>query len=147
MKIVYNNAHMRSNFLELAENISNEDSKALMHLDNLGDLKERFYEFSTPDFPIDKIMLIFHRYACIAYLSAEFIVNAKLYLDGEKKDYILLSYIKESEPDAMSIVYSNISGLSQYPTFPITVKELIAFMESDNVVFDLINYYRTNVKK
>lgn len=147
MKIIYNNAHLRSNFLELAENISNEDSRALMHLENLDELKERFLEFSTPDFPIDKIMLIFHRYACIAYLSAEFIVNAKLFLDGEKQDFILLSYIKDSEPDAMSIVYSNISGLSQYPTYPITVKDLIGFMESENVVYDLLTYYRENVKK
>ena len=143
---MYNNAHLRTNFLEFAANISNEDSKALIDYDNTEILKEKLEEFCTCEYPFEKVVLIFHRYACIAYLSAEFIKNAKIYLDDTKKDFILLSYVKDSEPDAVSIVYSNINSLSQYPTFPITVKDIISFLESDNVTFSLRNYYLKNVQ-
>ena len=144
MKIMYSNAHLRTNFLEFASDISNEDSKALIDFDNVDILKEKLIEFCTKEFSFEKVVMIFHRYACIAYLSAEFIKNAKIYLDDSKQEYILLSYIPNSEPDAVCIIYSNIKSLSQNPTLPITVKDLIAFMESDNVAFELRNYYIKN---
>lgn len=146
MKIMYNNAHLRTNFLEFAASISNEDSKALIDYDNTEDLKDKLIEFCTEEFPFEKVVLIFHRYACIAYLSAEFIKNAKVYLDDNKKDFILLSFIKDSEPDAVSIVYSNVKSLSQYPSFPITVKDIISFLESDDVSFSLRNFYLQNAQ-
>ena len=91
MKIMYTNAHLRTNFLEFAASISNEDSKALIDFDNTEILKDKLIEFCTDEYDFEKVVLIFHRYACIAYLSAEFIKNAKIYLDDTKKDYILLS--------------------------------------------------------
>ena len=144
MKTIYSNAHLRSNFLQLVQDISNEDSKALIDLDNTEILREKLSEFCTQEFPFEKVVLIFHRYACIAYLSAEFIKNPKVYLDASKKEYVLLSYIKNSNPDAVSIIYSNIKSLSQNPTLPITIKDIIAFMECDNVAFELRNYYIKN---
>lgn len=146
MKIMYNNAHIRTNFLEFAASISNEESKALIDYDNTLILKEKLEEYCTEAYPFEKVVLLFHRYACIAYLSAEFIKNAKIYLDDTKKDFILLSFIKESEPDAVSIVYSNIKSLSQYPAFPITVKDIISFLEEEDVLFCLRNFYLKNVQ-
>ena len=144
MKIIESNAHLRTNFLEFASSISNEESKALIDYENIEVLNEKLQEYCTAEFTFEKVVLIFHRYACIAYLSAEFIKNAKIFLDDKREEYILLSYIQNSEPDAVSIVYSNIKSLSQNPTLPITVKDLIDFMESENVSFELRNYYLQN---
>ncbi len=144
MKIIESNAHLRTNFLELASNISNEDSKALIDFENTELLREKLEEFCTEEYPFEKVVLIFHRYACIAYLSAEFIKNAKIFIDDCRKDFILLSYIANSEPDAVCIVYSNIKSLSQHPTLPLTVKDLIGFLESENVSNELRNYYLQN---
>lgn len=141
MKIIQSNSDLRTNFLELASNISNEDSKALIDFENTECLRDKLEEFCSSNFPFEKVVLTFHRYACIAYLSAEFIKNAKIFLDEKRNDFILLSFIQNSNPDSVSIIYSNIKSLSQHPTLPITVKDLINFMESDDVSFELRNYY------
>jgi hypothetical protein len=144
MKIIYSTNELKSNFLELAGNLSNEESRALIHLEHLDSLNEKLKPFCTAEFSLDKVLLIFHRYACIAYLSAEFIVNAKLYLDGTKQDFILLSMVKDSDPDAVSVVYSNIKALSMHPTFAITIKELISFAEMEDAALKLIDHFRKN---
>lgn len=144
MKIIYSTNELKSNFLELAGNLTNEESRSLIHLEELDALSQKLQTFCTPDFPIEKVLVVFHRYACIAYLSAEFIVNAKLYLDGNKQDFILLSMIKDSEPDAVSVVYSNIKALSMHPTLPITIKELIGFVEKEDAALKLIEHFRNN---
>lgn len=142
MKIITSTNELKYNFLELAEKLTPSQSQSLIDFDNTSELNLLLSSFCSKSYPIEKVLLIFHRYACVAYLSAEFIKNAKVYLDYRKENFILLSFLKENEPDdSVSVVYSNVKQLSQNPTKPILIKDLIGFLEQDNIKDLLISFY------
>lgn len=141
MEIISSTQKLKMLFLDIWQGISKEDTKSLITLNNCEDISKKISKYCTKDFPIEKVLLAFHSYASIAYLSAELCVNAKIFLDVKKNNFILASYVQGHEPDAFCLVYSNIKALSQHPTKPMLVKDLISFVESDDVIEKLLSFY------
>jgi hypothetical protein len=136
---------LKLNFLEIWKQISNEDTQALMSLENTNSIALRVEPFCTTIFPLQKVLLTFHAYALIAYLSAEIIVNAKIFLDNNKQKYILLGRKQTQQGLQFCIVYSNIKYLSQHPGHGICVDNMIAFLESNDAIKNLQEYYQNSI--
>jgi len=125
---------LKLNFLEFWKNISNEDTQALITLENTTIVENKISKYTNEKCSISKVLLVFHSYASIAYLSAERIVNAKIYFDVTKTRYIILARKLDVESFCFSIVYSNISELSRYPTKAIPADNVLDYLERDNAV-------------
>lgn len=141
MEIIHTVQQLKLNFLEIWKQISNDDTQALMNLVNTQAIQNRIEPFCSEAFPLSKVLLTFHAYALIAYLSAEIIVNAKIFLDDKKQKYILLGRKKSSEGIMFCIVYSNVKHLGQHPGHGICVDNMIAFLESSDPIQRLQTYY------
>lgn len=137
---------LKLNFLELWKNISDEETQSLILYKNTVAIENKIKNHCTDTFPIEKVILVFHAYASIAYLSAELIVNAKIFLDEKQEKYILLSRKIVDQNLMFSIVYSNIKELSKYPALGISVDNMIEFLESDNAIEQLKEYYANSIK-
>ncbi|NQY22292.1 MAG: hypothetical protein HRT40_13505 [Campylobacteraceae bacterium] len=146
MQKIYNTQDLKRNFLDIWKNSSIEDRDALVNFEKKEYFRIKIEEFSSPEFSFEKILLAYHSYASIAYVTAELKVNSKVFLDYKQKKYMILSYKKNSNPDTCSIVYSNIQNLCQYPFFPVPVMNIIDCIESDDVINNLINYYNKHAK-
>jgi len=133
---------LKKNFLELCNDISNDDSKALLDLKNTEKIEDIIRPFCTENYPISKVILMYHRYASIAFISAEFIKNAKVYIDDVMDKYIVLAMVNKPDPDEVSVVYSNVDALSKFPTRAITIKDIISFLEADDVELVLKDFYK-----
>ena len=142
MEKIVSTRELKKNFLELCSNLSNDDSKALLDLKNTEKIESIMKPFCTEDYPISKVILMYHRYASIAFISAEFIKNAKVYIDDIMNNYIVLALVNKPDPNEVSIVYSNIDALSKFPTRAISMKDIISFLESDNVEDVLREFYK-----
>jgi len=138
---------LKLNFLEFWKNISNEDTQTLVSLENTTVIKNKISKYCTDGYSIDKVLLVFHSYASVAYLSAERIVNAKIYFDITKTQFIILARKTDCETFCFSIVYSNISSLSKYPTLAIPADNVLDYLESDNALDKFQDYYNTLNKK
>jgi len=125
---------LKLNFLEFWKTISHEDTQTLISLENTTVVKNKIDKYCTDDFSIDKVLLVFHSYASIAYLSAERIVNAKIYFDVTKTRYIILARKMDSASFCFTIVYSNITELSRYPTKAIPADNVLDYLERDNAI-------------
>jgi hypothetical protein len=146
MEIIHTVQQLKLNFLEIWKQISNEDTQALINLVNTKNIETRVEPFCTEAFPLSKVILTFHAYALIAYLSAEIIVNAKIFLDINKQKYILLGRKQNSDGLMFCIVYSNVKPLGQHPGHGICVDNMIAFLESNQAVDELQAYFKQNIK-
>lgn len=133
-------------FLDMWKEISDEETQALLTYDKVQNIEKRYKDVVTESFPIEKIVLVFHAYASIAYLSAELIVNAKIYLDSKKENYILLARKQTGNSFQFSIVYSNIKELSSHPGLGIPIDNMIGYLESDSPLDSLKNYYNEQIK-
>ncbi|RXJ60812.1 hypothetical protein [Candidatus Marinarcus aquaticus] len=133
-------------FLDMWKEISDEETQALLTYDKLLNIEKRYKDVVTESFPIEKIVLVFHAYASIAYLSAELIVNAKIYLDNKKENYILLARKQTENSFQFSIVYSNIKELSSHPGLGIPIDNMIGYLEGDSPLDSLKNYYNEQTK-
>ncbi len=125
---------LKRNFLEFWKNISNEDTQTLITLENTAIVENKISKYTNENFNIEKVLLIFHSYASVAYLSAERIVNAKIYFDVIKTKYIILARKTDCDTFCFSIVYSNISELSRYPTKAIPADNVLDYLERDNAI-------------
>lgn len=125
---------LKLNFLEFWKNISNEDTQTLITLENTAVVENKISKYTSENYSISKILLVFHSYASIAYLSAERIVNAKIYFDVIKTKYIILARKMDCDTFCFSIVYSNISELSRYPTKAIPADNVLDYLERDNAI-------------
>lgn len=137
---------LKLNFLELWKNISDEETQSLILFTNTTVIENKIKNYCTETFPLEKVLLTFHSYASIAYLSAELIVNAKIFLDTKKQMYVLLARKIIDNNLMFSIVYSNIKELGKYPAFGISVDNMIEFLESDNAIEQLKEYYLNHAK-
>ncbi len=134
---------LKRNFLEIWKDIQDDETRSLIAYENYESILNKIKIHCTEDFQVQRVMLVFHSYASIAYLSAELMVNAKIFLDTKKQNYILLARKVVDNTLMFSIVYSNIKELSKYPTLGISVDNMIGFLESDNSIEELKNYYLT----
>lgn len=146
MEIINSTQQLKKNFLEIFKEIAPEDTQALLDYRKSVILEKKIKKYCTKEFPMDRVLLVFHSYASIAYITAELKVNAKIYLDYNKKDFMLLSYKKNSNPDTCSVVFSTIQKLCNYPFFPIPVKEIFDFIENENTVEGLSGYFEKFAK-
>lgn len=137
---------LKLNFLELWRNISDDETQSLIQYKNTVVIENKIKNHCTDKFPLEKVMLTFHAYASIAYLSAELIVNAKIFLDTKQDKYILLSRKIIEQNLMFSVVYSNVKELSKYPSLGISVDNMIEFLESDNSIEQLKEYYAKAAK-
>lgn len=137
---------LKLNFLELWKNISEEETQSLIMYEDTKLIENRVKNRCTEEFNLKKVILVFHSYASIAYLSAELIVNAKIFLDTKKEKYILLARKIIDNNLMFCIVYSNIKELGQYPALGISVDNMIEFLESDNAILQLKHYYKVKTK-
>lgn len=144
MKHFRSTQDLKKNFLEIWKGISYEDTQALLCLEKTGVIEAKVKKYCTKEYPIQRVLLIFHAYASIAYITAELKVNAKIYLDYLKRDFMLLSYKKNSNPDTCSIVYSTKQVLCNYPFYPVPVKDIFECIEGESVTDDLVEFYRRN---
>ena len=142
MEKIVSTRELKRNFLELCNELSNQESKSLVHLENTEDIERRFVQFCTLEYPIQRVLLMFHRYSCIAFVSAEFMVNTKIYIDDLKSKYILIALVKKEDPDEVSIVYSNVEPLSRFPTRAISIKDIISFLEADDIETTLLEFFK-----
>lgn len=133
-------------FLDMWKDISDEETQALLTYDKLQNIEKRYKDAVTQEFPIEKIILVFHAYASIAYLSAELIVNAKIYLDTKKENYILLARKQTEKSFQFSIVYSNLKELSSHPGLGIPIDNMIGYLEDNSPLDSLKNYYKEQTK-
>jgi hypothetical protein len=134
MDITDSTQKLKRNFLEFWKNISNEDTQTLITLDNTNIVRNKISKYSDENCGIDKVLLVFHSYASVAYLSAERLVNAKIYFDVTKTRYIILARKKDISTFCFSVVYSNITELSKYPTKAIPADNVLDYLERDNAV-------------
>lgn len=134
MSEIKDTQELKLKFLEFWKNISNEDTQALITLENTAVVENKILKYTSKNYSIEKILSVFHSYASIAYLSAERIVNAKIYFDTTKTQYILLARKKDCETFCFSIVYSNIPELSRYPTKAIPADNVLDYLERDNAI-------------
>jgi hypothetical protein len=137
---------LKLNFLEVWKTISEEETQTLITFTHTSAIENKIKNYCTPTFPLEKVILTFHSYASIAYLSAELIVNAKIFLDTKKEKYILLARKIINNTLMFSIVYSNIKELSKYPALGISVDNMIEFLESDTSIEQLKEYYINQTK-
>ncbi|WP_419770066.1 MAG: hypothetical protein ACNI3C_12130 [Candidatus Marinarcus sp.] len=137
---------LKLNFLDIWKDISEDDTQSLITLNNIATLENRIKPFCTEEYPLEHVMVIFHAYASVAYLSAELIVNAKIFLDYKKEKYILLARKEMEKSFCFSIVYSNIKELSRYPSFGIPIDNMIGYLENSDAINELKEYYANNVK-
>lgn len=135
---------LKLNFLELWKTISEEETQALITFANTEAIENKVKNYCTQSFPLEKVIITFHAYASIAYLSAELIVNAKIFLDIKKEKYILLARKIIDNNLMFSIVYSNIKELSKYPALGISVDNMIEFLESNTSIESLKEYYSSS---
>lgn len=133
---------LKRNFLELCEELSNDDSKALLDMKNTDKIEEILRPFCTPDFPLNKVLIMYHRYACVAFISAEFIKNAKVYIDETLSKYIVLALVNKPDPDEVSVVYSNVDALSKFPARAISMKDIISFLEARDIEETLKEFFK-----
>jgi hypothetical protein len=133
---------LKKNFLELCNEISNEDSKALLDLKNTEKIEFMLKPYCTDEYPMRKVLILYHRYASIAFISAEFVKNAKIYIDDVLTKYVVLALVNKPDPDEVSVVYSNVDALSKFPTRAISIKDIITFLESDNIEDNLKEFYK-----
>ena len=145
METIKTTQELKRNFLEIWREISPEDIDSLINYESNIIIEKKIKKQCTKEFPLNKVLLIFHAYACIAYITAEIKVNVKIYIDCNKKDFMLLTYKKNSNPDTCSIVYSTIQDLCNYPFYPVPVKDIFEFIENSNIVNGLIDFYKKNV--
>lgn len=146
MEKISSQGQLKLTFLEMWKEISDSDTQSLLTYDNLQNIQNRFSEAATQEFPIEKILLVFHAYASIAYLSAELIVNAKIFLDVKKENYILLARKQIEKSFQFSIVYSNVKELSSHPGLGIPIDNMISYLESTSPLEELKNYYIQQTK-
>ncbi|MDX9797196.1 MAG: hypothetical protein WCY75_00435 [Sulfurimonadaceae bacterium] len=137
---------LKLNFLEVWKNISEEETQSLITFTNTDVIENKIKNYCTDTFPLEKVILTFHAYASIAYLSAELIVNAKIFLDIKKEKYILLARKIIDNTLMFCVVYSNIKELSQYPALGISVDNMIEFLESNTSIEQLKKYYSSHPK-
>ena len=137
---------LKKNFLELFKNLAPEDTQALLEYRKSVIIEKKIKRYCTKAYPLSKVLLIFHTYACMAFITAELKVNAKVFLDERKKDFMLVSYKKNSNPDTCSIVYSTIQDLCNYPFFPIPVSKIFTLVENNQLIDGLRSYFKTHVK-
>lgn len=142
MEKIVSTQQLKRNFLELCNNLSNEESKSLVHLENTQEIEKKFSQFCTLEYPIQKVLLMFHRYSSIAFVSAEFMVNAKIFIDDTKTKYILIALVQKEDPDEVSIVYSNVEALSRFPSRAISIKDIIGFLEEDDIEASLLEHFK-----
>jgi hypothetical protein len=134
MNVVKDTQGLKLNFLEFWKNISNEDTQALITLEKTTEVERKISKYTDENFNIEKVLLTFHSYASVAYLSAERIVNAKIYFDVIKTKYVILARKMDSDIFCFTIVYSNISELSRYPTKAIPADNVLDYLERDNSI-------------
>lgn len=146
MKKIVDQQTLKMNFLEIWRGISPEDTMALLEFDKMGVIEQKLKKYCTKEYPMSRVLLVYHAYASIAYITAEIKVNAKIYLDILKKNFMILSYKKNSNPDTCSVVYSNIQVLCNYPFYPVPVKEIFEFIEDDNIIDGLTGFYEEHAK-
>ncbi len=137
---------LKMNFLEIWRGISPEDTLSLLEFEKLAVIEKKLKKCCTDEYPMSRVLLLYHAYASIAYITAELKVNAKIYLDAKKENFMILSYKKNSNPDTCSIVYSNIQALCNYPFYPVPVKDIFEYMEEDNTIDGLIEFYEKHAK-
>jgi len=142
MEKIVSTRELKKNFLELCNEISNDDSKALLDLKNTEKIEFMLKPYCTEEYPIRKVLLTYHRYASIAFISAEFVKNAKVFIDDVLTKYIVLALVNKPDPDEVSVVYSNVDALSKFPTRAISIKEIIIFLESENIEESLKEFYK-----
>ena len=146
MQKITNTQELKRNFLEVWKECINEDREALVNFEKIEYFKVKLEAYFSENFTYEKVLLAYHSYASIAYVTAELKVNSKVYLDFKKEKFMILSYKKNSNPDTCSLVYSNISSLCQYPFFPVPVMNIIDCIESNDVINKLVDYYNTHAK-
>jgi len=132
---------LKLNFLEFWRNISIDDTQALVTLENITIVKNKLTKYCNEDYTIDKVLLVFHAYASVAYLSAERIVNAKIYFDVTKTRYMILARKTDADTFCFSIVYSNVSDLSKHPTTAIPADNVLDYLEHDDAILKFKDYY------
>jgi len=137
---------LKLNFLEFWRNISNEDTQALVTLENITVVKNKISKYCSDEYAIDKVLRVFHSYASVAYLSAERIVNAKIYFDVTKTRYMILARKTDAKTFCFSIVYSNVSELSKNPTTAIPADNVLDYLEHDDAISKFKDFYQ-NLKK
>lgn len=146
MQKITNTQELKRNFLEVWKECTNEDREALVNFEKIEYFKVKLEAYLSEEFTYEKVLLAYHSYASIAYVTAELKVNSKVYLDFKKEKFMILSYKKNSNPDTCSLVYSNIPSLCQYPFFPVPVMNIIDCIESNDVINKLVDYYNTHAK-
>jgi len=146
MQKITNTQELKRNFLEVWKECTNEDRDALVSFEKKEYFKIKLDAYLSEVFTYEKVLLAYHSYASIAYVTAELKVNSKVFLDFNKEKFMILSYKKNSNPDTCSIVYSNIPSLCQYPFFPVPVMNIIDCIESNNAVNKLLEYYDKHAK-
>lgn len=146
MNKILSTQDLKINFLQIWKESSIQDREALVNFVKNDYFKIKLEAYVTKEFNNEKVLLAFHSYASIAYVTAEIKVNSKVFLDFKKEKFIILSYKKNSNPDTCSIVYSNVQSLCKYPFFPIPVMYIIDCIESHNVIPKLEEYFNTHVK-
>ncbi len=137
---------LKMNFLEIWRGISPQDTIALLEFDKMAVIEQKLKKSCTKEYPVKRVLLLYHAYASIAYITAELKVNAKIYLDSKKENFMILSYKKNSNPDTCSIVYSNIQELCNYPFYPVPVKNIFEYMEEDKTIEGLLSFYEQHAK-
>ncbi|ADG92991.1 hypothetical protein Arnit_1333 [Arcobacter nitrofigilis DSM 7299] len=142
MEKIVSTRELKKNFLELCNEISNDDSKALLDLKNTEKIEFMLKPYCTEAYPIRKVLILYHRYACVAFISAEFVKNAKVYIDEVLTKYIVLALVNKPDPDEVSVVYSNVDALSKFPTRAISIKDIIEYLESENIEESLREFYK-----
>lgn len=142
MEKIVSTRELKKNFLELCNDISNEDSKALLDFKDIEKIEDIMKPYCTEEYPLSKVLLMYHRYTSIAFISAEFIKNAKIFIDDSLTDYIVLALVNKPDPDEVSIVYSNIDALSKFPTRAISMKDIISFLEAKDIEKTLKEFYK-----
>ena len=148
MDVVTNDTQeLKLNFLEFWKNISTEDTQTLITLENTANVEKKISKYTNEYFNIEKILLVFHSYASVAYLSAERVVNAKIYFDVIKTKYIILARKTDCDTFCFSIVYSNVSELSKYPMTPIPSDNILDYLEGDDPIQHLKEFFIQNLQK
>lgn len=146
MEIIKTKEELKRNFLELFGNLDSIDIENLLEYRRSVIIEKRIKKYCTQVYPFDRVLLIFHAYASIAYITGELKVNAKIFLDTNKKDFMIVSYKKKSNPNTCSIVFSTIQKLCNYPFFPVPVSHIFDLLDENNVVNGLLDFYEKNAK-
>jgi len=146
MQKITNTQELKRNFLEVWKECTSEDREALVNFERVDYFKIKLEAYFSSTYDFEKVLLAYHSYASIAYVTAELKVNSKVFLDFKKEKFMILSYKKNSNPDTCSIVYSNIPALCEYPFFPVPVMNIIDCIESKDAIANLLKYYLSHAK-